>query len=304
MFKFLRNCSLIQQTHLRNMERYFSLGYCWLFIKAQLKELYLKMKLQANWIRYKKSSGFAHKDIFVSLTSHPPRFGTLHLTLKSLLTQSIRPKEFILWVAHNDMKLLPRKVIALQRYGLIIKGCEDFKSYTKLIPFLRENRDAAVVIADDDIYYWRDWLKELVQAQRPGHAEVICHRMHRIKLSPEGVPLPYMAWEYESVATEPSVLNFPTGVLGVLYPPHIFHPNVLDMQTALDFCPSGDDIWFYWMTRLNNASVRRVEKISSLYCWRSSQAVALAIKNTGEGFNDIQITNMIKRYGFSWGKSV
>jgi hypothetical protein len=286
------------------MERYFSLGYCWLFIKAQLKELYLKMKLQANWIRYKKSSGFAHKDVFVSLTSHPPRFGTLHLTLKSLLTQSIRPKEFILWIAHNDMKLLPRKVIALQRYGLIIKGCEDFKSYTKLIPFLRENKDAAVVIADDDIYYWRDWLKELVQAQRPGHAEVICHRMHRIQLSPEGVPLPYMAWEYESVATEPSVLNFPTGVLGVLYPPHIFHPAVLDMQTALDLCPSGDDIWFYWMVRLSNASVRRVEKISSLYCWRSSQAVALSIKNSGEGFNDMQITNMIKRYGFSWGKSV
>jgi hypothetical protein len=291
-----------------NTARYFHLGSCWLIIKAQLKELYFKMKLQGNWFRYKrrdqKSAGSAHKDIFVSLTSHPPRFCTLHLTLKSLLIQSVRPKELILWIVHDDMKLLPRKVIALKRYGLIIKGCEDLKSYTKLIPFLWENRDATVVIADDDIYYWRDWLKELVQAQGPGKAEIICHRMHRIKLSPEGVPLPYKAWEYESVATEPSVLNFPTGVLGVLYPPNILHATVLDMQTALDLCPSGDDIWFYWMARLGNASIRRVDKISSLYCWRSSQAVALAFKNTGEGFNDVQITNMIKRYGFSWGKSV
>jgi len=89
-----------------NIARYFHLGYCWLIIKAHLKELYLKMKLQGNWFQYKrrdqKSVGSAHKDIFVSLTSHPPRFCTLHLTLKSLLIQSVRPKELILWIGNEE----------------------------------------------------------------------------------------------------------------------------------------------------------------------------------------------------------
>ena len=104
--KHLRKFLLIMKAKAGNIARYFHLGYCWLIIKAHLKELYLKMKLQGNWFQYKrrdqKSVGSAHKDIFVSLTSHPPRFCTLHLTLKSLLIQSVRPKELILWIGNEE----------------------------------------------------------------------------------------------------------------------------------------------------------------------------------------------------------
>jgi hypothetical protein len=302
MPEYFGNYLLNMKAPARNIIRLFRLGPIFLIIKAGVNELYFRMKLQADWIRYgskyKKSACSLRKEVCVSLTSYPARFGTLHLTLKSLLTQSVQPKEIILWIAHDEMKLLPKKVLALQQYGLSIKGSEDLKSYTKLIPFLREKRNTPVATADDDVYYWRDWLKELILAQVPGKAEIVCHRMHRIRLSQEGVPLPYKAWEYESAATENSIFNFPTGVLGVLYPPNIFHTEVLDMQTALDLCPLGDDIWFYWMARLNKAPIRRVKKSPSIYCWRSSRDVALSIKNTRDGFNDVQIASMVRRYGY------
>ena len=43
----------------------------------------------------------------MSLTSYPPRFGTLHLTLACLLDQSVKPDHLILWIAREDIKELP-----------------------------------------------------------------------------------------------------------------------------------------------------------------------------------------------------
>ena len=176
--------------------------------RARLAALERDWQLYGRYYAERRSAG---NRIVVSLTSYPPRFATLHLTLKSLLSQSCLPERVVLWIAHGDMAQLPPAVTALQDAGLEIRACEDWKSYKKMLPLLQESLDYTVVTADDDVYYWRDWLRELADARVPGKLEVICHRMHRMRLAPDGTPLPYTAWEFESDQREASPLNFPTG---------------------------------------------------------------------------------------------
>ena len=237
--------------------------------------------------------------VVVSLTSYPPRFGTLHLTLKSLLSQSVRPDRIVLWIAHGDMAQLPSTVTDLRTAGLEIVACDDLRSYKKMIPLLQQGETSAIVTADDDIYYWRDWLRQLVEARTPGRLEVVCHRMHRMQLDADGMPIPYNSWEFESANRESSPLNFPTGIGGVLYPSGVFGPEVLNQNAFMALCPRGDDIWFWWMAGANGATFKRVPAHNHFHCWEGSQDVALWKDNVVGKYNDDQIAAMIAAYGFN-----
>jgi hypothetical protein len=222
----------------------------------------------------------------------------LHLTLKSLLSQSFVADRIVLWIAHADMALLPPAVTDLQRSGLEIISCDDTRSYKKMIPLLQQGNQTAIVTADDDVFYWRDWLQQLVQARVPGKLEVVCHRMHRMKLDASGLPVPYNQWEFETNDTSSSRLNFPTGIGGVLYPANVFTPEVLNVDAFTTLCPRGDDIWFWWMAGANGATFKRVPQQHPVHCWDGTQEVALWKDNLVGKFNDDQIQAMIDAYGF------
>jgi hypothetical protein len=221
--------------------------------------------------------------------------------LRSLLAQSVQPDSLLLWIARADFPLLPDDVIRLQSDGLVIRTCEDLKSYKKIIPALESGGDDFLVIADDDVYYPRNWLREIVGAYRPDEKEVLCGRAHRIMLDSRGMPLPYAQWKGEVPPGEPSNLLFPTGVGGVLYSPGIFHPDVTRTELFLRLCPTADDIWLYWMAALNGARFRKVGPQKQFVGWLDSQSVALFLINSES--NDVQIANMISQYGIPYGAS-
>lgn len=249
--------------------------------------------------------------LIVSVTSYPRRFKTLALTVKCLLSQTIAPDAVILWIADSDKEALPSNVLALQEAGLTIEYTEDLGSFKKIIPALRRFPNAFIATADDDVYYWPTWLEELVNAYSPARREILCHRVNKIRLGANGLPLPYTLWEFEHSGCEPSPLMFPTGVGGVLYPPGHLHPDVVDEATFRALCPSTDDAWLYWMglragsqfrrTELGDAMTRRPGSSSrlSMTPWPGSQGVSLWRSNVllGGG-NDQQIRNLIDRFGF------
>ncbi len=262
----------------------------------------LYSKLERDWRahgRHFQQRRSGNTGVVVSLTSYPPRYGTLHLTLKSLLAQSFVADRVVLWIAHGDMAQLPPAVTALKAAGLEILACDDIRSYKKMIPLLQQDRDVTIVTADDDIYYWRDWLRQLTDARRPERREVICHRMHRMRLDADGLPRPYSEWEFESANTESSRWNFPTGVGGVLYPAGVFRAEVLDVAAFSRLCPRGDDIWFWWMAGANGATFKRVPHSQEVHCWEGTQEVALWKDNVIGKYNDEQIAAMIATYGFA-----
>jgi hypothetical protein len=233
----------------------------------------------------------------ISVTSYPPRFKTLSLTIKSLMLQAVRAEKLVLWIADNDMDKLPEEVLNLRNFGLEIKSCEDIRSYKKIIPSLRIYADKPIIIADDDVYYPSTWLSELFHAWNGDSFEAICRRGHKIKFYSDGSIAPYSDWTLNIDQHPGSPDIFATGMGGVLYPPGIFHSDVLDSQRAMQLCPTGDDIWLYWMVRRAGGVFRKIGDRSDFTGWEGTELSSLTQINVPTGGNDDQIARMVAAFG-------
>ena len=233
--------------------------------------------------------------LIVTLTSFPPRFPMLGKTLKSLLDQKTKADRVVLWLAHEDLVQLPGDVLALREHGLNIRGCEDTRSYKKLIPALAEWPDATFVTADDDVYYPPDWLTELVETAKAHPQDVIGSRAHMAEIDKTGALTSYAEWELATSAVQPRKANdrlFPTGVGGILYPPGSLHADVSDEERFKTLCPNGDDIWFFWMARKAGTQHRRTDAWFDIVEWPTENRISLSDENyLGDG-NDRQIKAM------------
>lgn len=199
--------------------------------------------------------------IIVSLTSFPARIESVAITIKSLLMQSLKPDEMILWLAQEQFPQkengLPARLLELKKYGLTINWCNDIKSYKKLIPALRMYPEDIIVTADDDVYYERHWLKRLYLGYEKAPDYVHCHRITKFYIEDNRYKM--KKGEFE-VYPFPSYLHKLTGVGGVLYPPHILDEEVLDEEKCRKLAPTNDDIWFWLMAVLKGAKINVVEK--------------------------------------------
>jgi hypothetical protein len=203
--------------------------------------------------------------VIVSLTSYPARIPQIHYTLISLLKQTAKPDEIVLWLGDkqfpNKENDLPETVLKLREHGLLIKWTKDIRAYTKLIPSLQEFPDDVIVTADDDVLYLQEWLEQLYVSYQKDKNNIHCHRAHKIRFKENGELLPYKQWDFnvDFRNTEASFTNFLTGVGGVLYPPKIFYKDIADDGLFQKLSPLNDDIWFWAMAVLRGTPIRIVE---------------------------------------------
>lgn len=237
-------------------------------------------------------------ELVVSLTSYPPRFPTLHLTLHNLLDQTVRPDRVVLSVAEGDEELLPPRVRALIGNGVELRVVPDVRSFKKLVFAVQEWPDAFIVTADDDNFYPSNWLEQLVNGFDPANPAIICHRAHRLPMSGGDRLPPYDTWEndvQDAAARTPSRDLVAVGLGGIFYPPRSLHPDVTDQEAFSRLCPRADDLWFYWCARRVGTLYKKVGgRFPALY-WASSQDVSLFTSNMTE--NDVQARRLIEAYG-------
>lgn len=237
--------------------------------------------------------------LVVSLTSHPPRYPTLGLTLKCLLTQTVTPDLVILWLAPEDLEKLPQSIRDLERDTCLeIRTCRDFRSYNKIVPTLADFPDAFVVTADDDVFYPARWLEQLVASWSGNFRQIVCHRARRITRDAGGNWQPYKGWPLLRRERGQSTAYLPTGVGGVLYPPGSLDPEVLVSERFTTLCPNADDLWLYWMGRRAGATYLHLGFNLTPLSWRGSQEVRLGAANIRNSGNDVQVAALGKHYGF------
>lgn len=227
-------------------------------------------------------------ELIVSLTSYPPRFGTLDLTLLCLLRQSLRPDRITLWIAHGDMPALPDRIRKLP--GIDIRPCADIRSYKKLAFAMRGYPDAWIVTVDDDLHLPPDWLAKLVSAAAPGR--IAAHRAHRITRHTDGRIKRYAEWDHELSGPELTSHDLlATTGSGILYPPGSLGPMASDIDAALRLCPTGDDLWFGWAARQAGTPVTKLAGDFPLVTWRGSQRTSLWL-NHNQVQNDLMIARL------------
>jgi hypothetical protein len=235
--------------------------------------------------------------LVMSLTSYPARYGTLALTLRSLLSQDVAADRVVLNLAETDIAALPSAVRRLEAYGLEIRGTTDTRSYKKIIPALRNFPEAFIVTADDDVYYPSDWLSRLIAGWDGRPNLIVCHRARELRRDDDGRLMPYGAWPLKTAAGGESRELVPTGVGGVLYPPRLFNEEVLDEEAFMRLCPTGDDLWLYWIGRRSGANYRRVHGLPEPANWPATRRNALHKHNLSGGANDRMIEALLAEYG-------
>ena len=271
-------------------------------LMRRLRTVGAEILVKFSWFWFVSFGGQTSKrhalpfELIISLTSYPPRFLTLVLTLKSLLLQKIRPDKIVLWIAEEDKSKVPDEVLQLEKYGIEIRFCNDIKSYKKLIPSLTAFPGAGFLIVDDDAYYDPGFVACFAENYRAKGKEILCGRAYDITLDDHGLPQPYSKWTLAGVSDEPSSFVFPTGVGGVLYPPNSLHSEVVS-DRFMELCPTSDDIWFFWMAALTGYKFRRINRPNSTVTWRSSQRNTLWQENS-LGKNDEAIQRLTEEYGF------
>lgn len=235
--------------------------------------------------------------IIVTLTSHPARFETLHLCIKSILNQKLQPNKIVLYLDKTvSLSSLPSQLLKLQKKGLIIRNiCEDIKPHNKYFYAMQEFPDSAIVTIDDDVIYPKDMVSSLYNSFIKNPKAISARRIHEITRNNQGENLPYNSWNIEIRHTISNRSNaFATGVGGVLYPPRLFDFSkpYLQINTIIEHCLLADDIWLAFIEKLINVPICHVPPKHVYYydilnpkCFKS----ALQNKNVFENRNDIYI---------------
>lgn len=160
--------------------------------------------------------------VIISLTTYPKRFGDMELCLKSLILQSVKPDNIIVYLGKDSVDIpLPYDLEKYKEYGVEFKYDRTYnlKSYKKFYYAVQEFPDAIIITADDDIIYPANWLESLLDSyERYPHA-ISARRVHLMRMNGNELA-PYNSWvdQYRGIR-EPSHALFATGCGGILYPP-------------------------------------------------------------------------------------
>ena len=195
----------------------------------------------------------------VSMTSFPDRMAGLHLTVRSLLEQTVPADLLIIWLAASQfphgMDDVPESLTALLSERCVIGWCEDYRSYKKLIPTLLEFPDSTVITADDDIIYEPKLIEKLLRGAEAHPDCVIASRVTKVNRINDVLFVDTGGCSYWE---NPSYLNKLVGCAGCLYPPHCLDDEVQNVEAFMSLAPTSDDVWFWLMAAKAATKVYRI----------------------------------------------
>lgn len=227
--------------------------------------------------------------VIISLTSIPPRFNILHLTIRSILNQNVLPEKIILWLNENQKDNTPNSLKQLECNFFKIRFSNLDCPHLKLVESLRHYPNKIIITIDDDLMYRQNWLNYLYMEHLEHPKSIIANQTRIISFDQEGTLKPYEQWPTNYNAKIKTKLLLPIGSAGALYPPNSLNSNVLDDNLFLKLAPRADDLWFKAMSLLNNTDSLQSSRLTGapIPIW-GSQEIALKKSNIGQDKNRLQ----------------
>lgn len=227
--------------------------------------------------------------IVVSLTSIPSRLSTLHLTVRSILNQNVRPKKIVLWLHESLKQEVPKQLGLLECELFEIRYSSLTCSHRKLIHSLELFPNDIIVTCDDDMMYRPNWLFLLYQEHLKNSDAIIANQTRYIQYTKSGKLLPYKLWIYQGDKPFNQNAVIPIGAEGVLYPPNVLWHLATDSDLFLNLAPKADDLWFKAMSFLKESkSIPATIKPNPSIPILGSQKYALKKTNIGGDKNTRQ----------------
>jgi hypothetical protein len=235
------------------------------------------------------------EQIIVSLTSFPERIGSVVQAIQSILSGRRLPNKIVLYLA--DLQFPGRKIPdELMRLPLLEIRWEqnDWRSYKKLVPALRDFPNAIIITIDDDIIYPRNLLTKLIRCHRR-YPNAICARRVRRALSTRTADWKLYRWARCILwGMRPRLNNISTGCGGILYPPHSLYCDVMRNDIFMSITPTTDDLYFYAMAVMNGTKTAVASRSLHLDYIPGSQSVQGTLYHINCGQTDQNQINFDK----------
>lgn len=234
--------------------------------------------------------------VVVSLTSIPSRLPILHLTIRSLLRQTVQPKKILLWLHHDLKSQVPKRLERLQNELFEIRFADQTCAHRKLVHTLNAYPDHTIVTCDDDLLYRPNWLKPLLEEHQRHPTAIVGHECRCIGFDNNGELQGYKAWRFEAPGASHRY-TLPIGYGGTLYPVGSLHRDVTDSERYLSLAPKADDLWFKAMSlRQGTASQRSSQPPKKPIPIIRSQQVRLGDTNIKQDGNRQQWQALLDAY--------
>ena len=244
-------------------------------------------------------------DLIISLTSYGDRLLELKYTLYSLINQSIHAEKIIVNLAKKDYDLLSLDLVFFQNFNVEFLITEDYKSYKKLIPTLINYPNKFIVTADDDLYYPKNWLKDIWN-EHILHPDCIICKLTKTIIFKNNKLCSYNEMNYNKSARNASFKNFILSGGGTLFPPNSLYKDVFNIALFQKLCPYADDIWDWFMAILQGTKIIQTKKPYINVCYVNpyreygiSGGRTLTQINVDLNKNDEQFMNMMNHYGIT-----
>lgn len=198
--------------------------------------------------------------ITASLTTFPARIETVHLTIESIIRQSVRPDRIVLWLAKDEFERgqLPAKLRKLKGRGVEIRYCENLRSHKKYYYAFIKFPEDIIITFDDDVFYPEDTIERLLNLHHEYNDCVCCNAAQYMReLIPDTV-LGDIDFDNRGFI-KPSPYLMAVGIGAVLYPPGCMHNDVFDKSKIRNLAWTTDDIYLKFMSYLNGTKVCRAE---------------------------------------------
>lgn len=202
--------------------------------------------------------------VVVSLTSFPPAISYATEAIKSILRGSALPDKIVLYLALPDFgdSGLPDELLELVEQNGVLEirnHVPDLRSYMKLVPALADFPEDIIVTIDDDVYYHKDMLRDLLKWHDRYPDVVLAHRARKILYGRPYREWPkFKKWHFLLKKNRGAYDVLLTGVGGVLYPPHALKQDMIDPELFTKLAPTTDDIWFWAAAVANGTKVMPV----------------------------------------------
>lgn len=199
---------------------------------------------------FKKSTTYGitkvkrQQKVIATLTSYPARIDTVWIAIETLLRQSVKADEVILWLADTQFpegaSSLPKELLEQTKRGLTIRFCDDLRSHKKYYYALKEFPKDILIVFDDDMFYPRNTIKTLLQIHEKAPDQIVCSSSSAFHA--ENIRKP-IDWEQNMEGVTGAQNLGINGCSGTLYPPNSLHHNVVQIENIKKLAFYADDLW-------------------------------------------------------------
>lgn len=132
-------------------------------------EAYIESKVYGKFgIRHEVEKTICLDSIIISYTSLSLNLNDLYNSIKSMMSQSFKPRSIVLWLPEdkfpNKADSLPKYFLELKTNGLILEWCKKDKPCHKLVPTINKYKNKIIINAEENLIYHKDWLAKKLSA--------------------------------------------------------------------------------------------------------------------------------------------